>query len=327
MATVFTFENRGTGATGPSAYQVAVANGFVGTESQWLESLKGAPGVQGVPGPAGPPGELLPIAANSLLGNDTNSTALPTAIPFGNVPALIGVPTNAQLTTALSTKVDTTDSRLSDSREWTASTIDQAEAEAGTATTRRAWTAQRVRQAITSWWSTVTDAVKSFNTTITGGLNFFAVTKPVNSGDSARFEFASHSNEYGTASIYAEPDDGIILTATMKDAPDDWQLTIHRTGYSVSQPAAFRAAINALGNTFETVSQSLASLPYAITYSSGRISTIVYTLPNNSTITKTINYTGDKVTSIVLSGATPFGIQLTKTITYTGDNITGVSYS
>lgn len=32
--------------------------------------------------------------------------------------------------------------------EWTAETVSQAEAEAGTATTRRAWTAQRVRQAI-----------------------------------------------------------------------------------------------------------------------------------------------------------------------------------
>lgn len=41
-----------------------------------------------------------------------------------------------------------TDSRLADSREWTASTISQAEAEAGTETTRRAFTAQRVRQAI-----------------------------------------------------------------------------------------------------------------------------------------------------------------------------------
>lgn len=45
------------------------------------------------------------------------------------------------------------DSRLSDSREWTASTITQAEAEAGTATTRRAFTAQRVFQAIAAWWA------------------------------------------------------------------------------------------------------------------------------------------------------------------------------
>jgi hypothetical protein len=45
------------------------------------------------------------------------------------------------------------DSRLSDSREWSASTIDQAEAEAGTATTRRAFTALRVFQAIAAWWA------------------------------------------------------------------------------------------------------------------------------------------------------------------------------
>lgn len=48
------------------------------------------------------------------------------------------------------------DSRLSDSREWSASTISQVEAEAGTSTTRRAWTAQRVRQAIVSWWTSIT---------------------------------------------------------------------------------------------------------------------------------------------------------------------------
>jgi hypothetical protein len=79
--------------------------------------------------------------------------------------------------------------------------------------------------------------------------------------------------------------------------------------------------------TFETVSQSLSAYPATINYSSSRVSTIVYTLPGPTTITKTINYTGDKVTSIVLSGATPSGISLTKTLTYTGDNVTGVAYS
>jgi hypothetical protein len=53
---------------GDSAYQVAVNNGFVGTEAQWLDSLvgptgptgptgsTGPQGVQGVQGPEGPPG-------------------------------------------------------------------------------------------------------------------------------------------------------------------------------------------------------------------------------------------------------------------------------
>src|SRR5690606_30012190 len=35
-------------------------------------------------------------------------------------------------------------------------TVSQAEAEAGTATTNRLWTAQRVRQAIAAWWQTIT---------------------------------------------------------------------------------------------------------------------------------------------------------------------------
>lgn len=49
-----------TGATGPTgpdglnAYQVALLNGFVGTEQEWLESLQGATGPTG---PAGPTGE------------------------------------------------------------------------------------------------------------------------------------------------------------------------------------------------------------------------------------------------------------------------------
>lgn len=43
-----------TGADGKSAYQVAVDNGFEGTESAWLASLVGATGATG---PAGPQGE------------------------------------------------------------------------------------------------------------------------------------------------------------------------------------------------------------------------------------------------------------------------------
>jgi len=44
------------GPEGKSAYQVAVANGFTGTEEEWLQSLKGEQGPQGPQGPAGPQG-------------------------------------------------------------------------------------------------------------------------------------------------------------------------------------------------------------------------------------------------------------------------------
>jgi phage-related tail fiber protein len=44
----------------------------------------------------------------------------------------------------------TSDVRFTDAREWTAATVTQAVAEAGTDTTRTAWTAERVKQAITA---------------------------------------------------------------------------------------------------------------------------------------------------------------------------------
>jgi hypothetical protein len=44
------------------------------------------------------------------------------------------------------------DPALSDAREWTAETISESEAREGTATTRRAFTSQRARQAAEGWW-------------------------------------------------------------------------------------------------------------------------------------------------------------------------------
>lgn len=44
------------GPTGKSAYEVAVANGYQGSEAQWLVSLKGLKGDTGNTGPVGPIG-------------------------------------------------------------------------------------------------------------------------------------------------------------------------------------------------------------------------------------------------------------------------------
>jgi len=79
--------------------------------------------------------------------------------------------------------------------------------------------------------------------------------------------------------------------------------------------------------TFESVASNLDGLPAVFNYTGDNLTSVVYTLPNASTITKTLSYTGDNLTSIVLSGATPNGINLTKTLSYTGENLTGVSYS
>lgn len=50
-------EKGDTGADGKSAYQVAVDNGYIGTETEWLASLKGDTGEQGLQGERGETGE------------------------------------------------------------------------------------------------------------------------------------------------------------------------------------------------------------------------------------------------------------------------------
>lgn len=54
-----------TGPAGASAYEVAVAAGFVGTEAQWLASLEGP---QGAAGPAGADGATGPAGADGATG-------------------------------------------------------------------------------------------------------------------------------------------------------------------------------------------------------------------------------------------------------------------
>jgi hypothetical protein len=70
-----------TGATGPqgtagtngtnglSAYQIAVNNGFVGTEAQWLTSLQGPVGATGATGSQGPTGLTGPAGATGPQGS------------------------------------------------------------------------------------------------------------------------------------------------------------------------------------------------------------------------------------------------------------------
>lgn len=59
----------GSGADGASAYEVAVANGFVGNESAWLASLVGEPGNDGAPGQDGASAYELAVA-NGFVGNE-----------------------------------------------------------------------------------------------------------------------------------------------------------------------------------------------------------------------------------------------------------------
>jgi hypothetical protein len=78
--------------------------------------------------------------------------------------------------------------------------------------------------------------------------------------------------------------------------------------------------------TFETVSANLRAYACATIFENGKVARKVFSLGGGKTITKTFNWTGSRITSIVLSGDTPTGIALTKTFTYAGANVS-VGYS
>lgn len=69
-------ELQSTGLDGKSAYDIAVEEGFQGTEEEWLQSLigqKGDPGIQGPEGEQGPPGEKGDPGDTSVLSFDVNN--------------------------------------------------------------------------------------------------------------------------------------------------------------------------------------------------------------------------------------------------------------
>jgi len=88
----------------------------------------------------------------ATLSNDTpqalGTAAAGTAITASRSDHRHAMPTAAQVGA-----VSTSDSRLSDAREWSAATATQAEAEAGSSTARLAFTPLRIFQAIAAWWS------------------------------------------------------------------------------------------------------------------------------------------------------------------------------
>jgi len=98
----------------------------------------------------------------------------------------------ADIKALYSGKVGTSDARLTDAREWTASTVTQAEAEAGTATTRRAWTAQRVFQAIAAWW-----AASAMKTKLDG----IATGATANSTDAQLRDRSTHTGSQAISTI------------------------------------------------------------------------------------------------------------------------------
>lgn len=77
------------GADGKSAYQVAVDNGYTGTEKEWLVTLKGDTGLTGPQGPQGLKGEVGQAGVKGEKGDkgdpyvltDPDKTAIAALVP------------------------------------------------------------------------------------------------------------------------------------------------------------------------------------------------------------------------------------------------------
>jgi hypothetical protein len=149
------------------------------------------------------PGYLTAAEGNAAYATAAQGTKADTAIQPGN-PALSDprTPTAHKSSHAVGGSdalspadigaVGTSDSRLSDSREWSADTISQAEAEAGSATTRRAFTALRVFQSIASWWNASSDKTK---------LDGIASNATANSSDATLLNRANHTGTQLSSTI------------------------------------------------------------------------------------------------------------------------------
>ena len=126
----------------------------------------------------------------------------------------------------------------------------------------------------------------------------------------------------GNGQIYVKPQNGYELNEI-----HDVLITSPVSGDVLNWDSSTSLWKNVPSNFYETVSKNLKSYPAVFAYNgSGDLSTITYTVPGG-TIVKTFNYTSGDLTSIVLSGSTPAGINLTKTLSYTSGNLTGVTYS
>jgi hypothetical protein len=121
---------------------------------------------------------------------------------------------------------------------------------------------------------------------------------------------------------------GVTEFIDLQDAPSSYS---GQTGKVVKVNAGetaveFGIGGGSLADTYETVSQNIKAYPVTFTYTGDLITQVDYDI-GTGTVVKTISYTGDKVSSIVLSGDTPSGIDLTKTFSWSGETLLGYSYS
>ena len=151
------------------------------TEQQYLDALYCEPAATGGGGGGGG-SYVLPVATATTLGGVKVGAGL------GIDAGVLGVQYGSTATQAC--RGD--DSRLSDSREWSAATVTQAQAESGSSSSRLAFTPQRVFQAIAAWW-----AASSAKTKLDG----VADNATANSTDAQLRDRATHTGSQEISTI------------------------------------------------------------------------------------------------------------------------------
>jgi len=124
------------------------------------------------------------------------------------------------LQTALDGKASTTDARLTDAREWSAATVTQAEAEAGTSTSRLAFSPLRVFQAVAAWWA-ASSAKAKLDGIATGATANATDAQLRDRATHTGFQTASTISDFSTAVVAAAPpttDASLLTSGTLADA-------------------------------------------------------------------------------------------------------------
>lgn len=168
---------------------------------------QGPAGAGGVTSLQGLSGALTLAAVGGTWSTAGSTITLTVTGGAGAVTSVAGRTGEVVLAVAdVSGAVATTDSRLSDAREWSAATVTQAQAEAGTDTSRLAFTVLRVWQAIAAWWAASAAKVK---------LDGIAAGATANQTDAYLLSRANHTGTQAVGTIT-----GLAAVATSGSASD-----------------------------------------------------------------------------------------------------------
>lgn len=173
-------------------FRIKIGDGVTAWNDMPYAGGDGAIAIEDIEGLVAALAAKAPIASPTFTGTVGGVTKA--MVGLGNVDNTSDAskPVSTATQSALDLKLNANDASVTNAREWTADTVDQSEAETGTATTRRAWTALRVFQAIAAWW-----AASAFKTKLDG----IATGATANATDSQLRDRSTHDGTQAAGTI------------------------------------------------------------------------------------------------------------------------------